>query len=476
MATMSLLTYTLPNMKLQSSNNSDNDAKLTNISNNSDLMIVRKKLKTNQMTSIPSATVFTSHSDENTPVLGQIMMNNQQSKKRRVSDGSTGSGKMKSVPAVSVARRNARERNRVKQVNNGFSMLRDHIPPEIADTFEVAGRGSAKKLSKVETLRMAVEYIRSLEKMLSFESNNDSLPSPNYNNSTFSNMSTMSNMSDTSLPATPPPEQQQPLFYAIKPRPMSNGSMMETQITIVNGQQYIRIPGTNTFQLITNDSFENEENIHPHDDEYTTTFQHQISNQFASEHSASPSPPPLLQQQQQHHHHQNIQPLSHNLLNSSTLNFVNNIQHSNLINSTTSSDPILTTTTTATPLRIITPAGSISPSSFSGHSNSPAPSHTTDNINSNNIIMDEAQFQILTATGREPTDDDKEFKPTTLQFPEQILMSCPDDSHYDNLMLKQEIIDDEAIFDETSLSNENMIDALSWWHEQQQNLNQNIAP
>ncbi|CAO1406273.1 unnamed protein product [Diamesa hyperborea] len=412
MATMSLLTYTLPNLKLQSSNNSDNDAKLTNISNNSDLMIVRKKLKTNQMTS--SATVFTSNCDENTPVLGQIMMN-QQSKKRRISDGSTGSGKMKSVPAVSVARRNARERNRVKQVNNGFSMLRDHIPPEIADTFEVAGRGSAKKLSKVETLRMAVEYIRSLEKMLSFESNNDSLPSPNYNNSTFSNMSTMSNMSDTSLPATPPPEQQQPLFYAIKPRPMSNGSMMETQITIVNGQQYIRIPGTNTFQLITNDSFENEENIHPNDDEYTTTFQHQISNQFASEHSASPSPPPLLQQQQQqqqHNHHQNIQPLSHNLLNSST----------------------------------------------------------------NNIIMDETQFQILTATGREPTDDDQEFKPTTLQFPEQILMSCPDDSHYDNLMLKQEIIDDEAIFDETSLSNENMIDALSWWHEQQQNLNQNIAP
>ncbi|CAO1377858.1 unnamed protein product [Diamesa serratosioi] len=263
------------------------------------------------MTSIPSSTVFESHSDENKPVLGQLMMN-QQTKKRRVSDGSTGSGKMKSVPAVSVARRNARERNRVKQVNNGFSMLRDHIPPEIADTFEVAGRGSAKKLSKVETLRMAVEYIRSLEKMLSFESNTS--PSP---------------------------------------------------------------------------------------------------------------PPPLLQQQQQqhHHHHQNIQPLSLNLLNSSTLNFVNNIQHSNLINSTTSSGPILKATTTTTPLRIITPAGSISPSSFN-----------------------------------------------------QILISCPDESQYDNIMLKQEIIDDEAIFDETSLSNENIIDALSWWHEQQQNINHNIAP
>lgn len=473
MATMSLLTYTLPNLKLQNSSNSDNDTKLTNISNNSNLMIVRKKLKTNQMSSIPSATVFTGQCDENTPVLGQIIIN-QQNKKRRVSDGNTGTGKMKSVPEVSVARRNARERNRVKQVNNGFSMLRDHIPPEIADTFDVAGRGSAKKLSKVETLRMAVEYIRSLEKMLSFESNSDLLPSPNYNNSTFSNMSTMSNMSDTSLPATPPPEQQQPLFYAIKPRPMSNGSMMETQITIVNGKQYIRIPGTNTFQLITNDSFENEENMHPNDDEYTTTIHHQISNQFGSEHSVSPSPPPLLKQQH-HQNHQNIQAMSHNLLSSSTLNFENNIQHSNVNNSTISSNQILTTTT-ATPLRIITPAGSISPSSFNEHSNSPAPSHNTDNINNNNIIMDEVQFQILTATGRKSTDDDQEYKPTTIQFPEQILMSCSDDSQYDNLMLKQEIIDDEAIFDETSLSNENMIDALSWWHEQQQNLNQNITP
>lgn len=69
---------------------------------------------------------------------------------------------------VSVARRNARERNRVKQVNNGFSALRDRIPDEVAEIFEShgTGRGSVKKLSKVETLRMAVEYIRSLEQCL----------------------------------------------------------------------------------------------------------------------------------------------------------------------------------------------------------------------------------------------------------------------------------------------------------------------
>ncbi|TRY73676.1 hypothetical protein TCAL_10165 [Tigriopus californicus] len=55
-----------------------------------------------------------------------------------------------------VARRNARERNRVKQVNSGFEMLRVHIPT-IA---------SQKKASKVETLRHAVEYIQRLQTML----------------------------------------------------------------------------------------------------------------------------------------------------------------------------------------------------------------------------------------------------------------------------------------------------------------------
>ena len=55
-----------------------------------------------------------------------------------------------------VARRNARERNRVKQVNNGFDVLRSHIPTAAKN----------KKMSKVDTLRHAVEYIRNLKKML----------------------------------------------------------------------------------------------------------------------------------------------------------------------------------------------------------------------------------------------------------------------------------------------------------------------
>lgn len=75
---------------------------------------------------------------------------------------------------VSVARRNARERNRVKQVNNGFSNLRQHIPQNVVSALTKGGRGSAKKLSKVDTLKMAVEYIRSLKDMLEDNENSTS--------------------------------------------------------------------------------------------------------------------------------------------------------------------------------------------------------------------------------------------------------------------------------------------------------------
>ncbi|XP_042218095.1 uncharacterized protein DDB_G0281497-like [Homarus americanus] len=57
---------------------------------------------------------------------------------------------------VPVSRRNARERNRVKQVSQGFAILRQHVPQ--------AAR--KKKLSKVETLRCAVDYIRGLQLLL----------------------------------------------------------------------------------------------------------------------------------------------------------------------------------------------------------------------------------------------------------------------------------------------------------------------
>uniref|UniRef100_A0A182Q7C7 BHLH domain-containing protein n=1 Tax=Anopheles farauti TaxID=69004 RepID=A0A182Q7C7_9DIPT len=140
-----------------------------------------------------------------------------------------------------VERRNARERNRVQQVNNGFAALRQRIPDEIAEAFEsggTAGRGVHKKLSKVETLRMAVEYIKSLERLLE--------------QSRFTGDSATT---ESQLPATPPPEPVAGspagnFFLAIKPRHASTSTIDQTQITIINGHQYVRIPGTNTFQYL----------------------------------------------------------------------------------------------------------------------------------------------------------------------------------------------------------------------------------
>ena len=70
----------------------------------------------------------------------------------------------------SVSRRNERERKRVKMVNMGFETLRQHVP---------VGRKN-KKMSKVETLRSAVQYIKQLKDMLDSEdgsSMEDLLPS-----------------------------------------------------------------------------------------------------------------------------------------------------------------------------------------------------------------------------------------------------------------------------------------------------------
>lgn len=55
-----------------------------------------------------------------------------------------------------VSKRNERERNRVRLVNEGFSSLRQKIP---------FAHGK-KRLSKVETLRYAVEYIKYLQAVI----------------------------------------------------------------------------------------------------------------------------------------------------------------------------------------------------------------------------------------------------------------------------------------------------------------------
>lgn len=57
-----------------------------------------------------------------------------------------------------IRRRNERERTRVRNVNDGFERLRNHLPllPNQRD----------KRLSKVETLRLAIAYIKQLQEAL----------------------------------------------------------------------------------------------------------------------------------------------------------------------------------------------------------------------------------------------------------------------------------------------------------------------
>ncbi|XP_030077526.1 achaete-scute homolog 5 [Microcaecilia unicolor] len=56
-----------------------------------------------------------------------------------------------------IQKRNERERQRVKCVNEGYARLRGHLP----------GAMTEKRLSKVETLRAAIKYIKYLQDLLS---------------------------------------------------------------------------------------------------------------------------------------------------------------------------------------------------------------------------------------------------------------------------------------------------------------------
>ncbi|XP_062374339.1 achaete-scute homolog 5-like isoform X2 [Sardina pilchardus] len=62
-----------------------------------------------------------------------------------------------SLEPAFIRKRNERERQRVRCVNEGYARLRQHLPYELED----------KRLSKVETLRAAIGYIKHLQEVLS---------------------------------------------------------------------------------------------------------------------------------------------------------------------------------------------------------------------------------------------------------------------------------------------------------------------
>ncbi|KAH8345000.1 hypothetical protein KR059_000228 [Drosophila kikkawai] len=201
----------------------------------------------------------------------RLMQEHQEHQGSVVAAAAGGTPGRKGLPLPqAVARRNARERNRVKQVNNGFALLREKIPEEVSEAFEAqgAGRGASKKLSKVETLRMAVEYIRSLEKLLGFDfpplgrcanssgsgSGDDSFM---FIKDEFDGLDEHFDDSLSNYDMEEPQQQQQQQHQqqplpAVDTEPSPSPSVdVLPSLTTLNGMQYIRIPGTNTYQLLT---------------------------------------------------------------------------------------------------------------------------------------------------------------------------------------------------------------------------------
>jgi hypothetical protein len=71
-------------------------------------------------------------------------------------------------------KRNARERNRVRYINNCFDLLRDILPP--SNNQELTAETShERKLSKVETLKQATDYIKHLTNILQQQNDTNEL-------------------------------------------------------------------------------------------------------------------------------------------------------------------------------------------------------------------------------------------------------------------------------------------------------------
>ncbi|XP_021929264.1 achaete-scute complex protein T5-like, partial [Zootermopsis nevadensis] len=231
-----------------SANNSGSDEHLER----HEVLILRKKTK-------PVESV----SDSNEPMTGNGTVEVNSATKIRKKPALLGANLPRShhqPPPVAVARRNARERNRVKQVNNGFATLRQHIPLSVSSTYSSgaspSGGRSTKKLSKVETLRMAVDYIRSLQQLLSMDDNNDSdtnIQASNSPNSSDTSSQTSIIIQSPSSPAnsfTNPPNliEDEDDTSLIDPTSPSSSSNLTTPCF---APQYHRIRGTNTFiQLV----------------------------------------------------------------------------------------------------------------------------------------------------------------------------------------------------------------------------------
>ncbi|XP_014361835.2 neurogenic differentiation factor 1 [Papilio machaon] len=158
----------------------------------------------------------------------------------------------KSPTPLAVARRNARERNRVRQVNDGFAALRRHIPDEVAAAFENANsnRGPNKKLSKVETLRMAVEYIRNLESLLNIGHDKENMSRPS--------------MESFPSPASSSPREnsQERSYFSLNSPAIDDDDIDEDDLDgslQLQQQSYMEMPSSETFHLVATPHLYDEE-------------------------------------------------------------------------------------------------------------------------------------------------------------------------------------------------------------------------
>ncbi|XP_072942002.1 uncharacterized protein [Epargyreus clarus] len=228
-------------------NITNNDA---NQSARREIIIVRKKQKIQSPPNTVSVTSLVRASEPN--------KSNVLAKRPRLQENISEEAQRSPTP-LAVARRNARERNRVRQVNDGFAALRRHIPEEVAAAFENANsnRGPNKKLSKVETLRMAVEYIRNLESLLNIgHADKENLSRPS--------------MESFPSPASSSPRDnsQERSYYSLNSPVLDDEDVDEDDLDGSLNQlpthHYVDLPASETFQLMsTPHLYEEEDGVQP---------------------------------------------------------------------------------------------------------------------------------------------------------------------------------------------------------------------
>ncbi|CAD5123664.1 DgyrCDS11986 [Dimorphilus gyrociliatus] len=130
----------------------------------------------------------------------QTIQNSPKKKKRR-SNTTYKHVPHSAKPVQVVAKRNARERKRVQNVNSAFTYLRRHIPYE----------NRHKRLSKVKTLRIAIDYIQSLQSLIS--EHDQTLPSKENSAETWKNME-VNNTPPAPLHQLPAPSHLMPAAHS----------------------------------------------------------------------------------------------------------------------------------------------------------------------------------------------------------------------------------------------------------------------